>query len=98
MERRINDKNGPRWWNNEKRTRRTVVDALHTIIERLDEIKELITEKKDESKAKNHFSRSDGEDNILEQVLSHMSNDDDMDFLDLNNKGKDRNEPRTRKN
>ena len=45
----MNDKNGPRWWNNEKRTRRTVVDALHTIIERLDEIKELITEKKNES-------------------------------------------------
>lgn len=94
----MNDKNGPRWWNNEKRTRRTVVDALHTIIERLDEIKELITEKKDKGKAKNHFSRSDGEDNILEQVLSNMSNDDDMDFLDLTKKGKDRNEPRTRKN
>ena len=38
----MKDKNSPRWWNNEKRTRRAVVDALHTIIERLDEIKELI--------------------------------------------------------
>lgn len=91
---------GPRWWNNDKRTNIAIVGALHTIIEKLDEMNDILKNNRYEgpSKIENNFTRSDGVDNVLTQVLSSSSNTDSIDFLDLTKKRIERNEQRTRKN
>jgi len=84
-------KEGPRTWNNEKRYRMFMIDALNEIITKLDK---LIDIKEDGTFKEN---MNEGNDSVLGQVLTTIKNTDTIEFRDISGQGIE-NDERKRKN